>query len=501
MKKHDRFGNRLTQAIIDSSHPELGDTKALQDMAGIIAGMIEGQADGPCRDFFNSLDIRFGRLNRPAERIEYLEEQRRRLQSSEAVSFFDAQLYLFENELDRRDKIAAAIKMNIEPTTELLSTWQDCGQKAAKFIQRIPYLKKMLEGLIEVENLELIEQELGLRKTQFTPEQVERLLEMQFSKEDISRMELLAYSFEDWVNERPGLFLESDCFQPLVYVDGGIKTWKVHTLSSLEFQKIQARRHEILEDFTNAYTNALIGYFESNLGKSFEKKILVENELERVERLLFDPNSKEIYSTYGETLWLSFRNDYPRGNEKFCSWYKLICIDGHDPLSYILPYHATITAKGLQDSDPAKFVVAALAFQRFKEFLKSRLSENNLNTALPKKVVKGELLGLDEIVKEPGMLAELWKHLSTKLDRPFVSERGVFIGNIEQNASPLMAIAYVLINRKLLKEKPKYSQTDIYKILCKYFDVSAASAPHRARDTNTYEDVKTETEKYFDRQQ
>lgn len=484
MKKHDRFGNRLTQAIIDSSHPELGDTKALQDMAGIIAGMIEGQADGPCRDFFNSLDIRFERLNRPAERIEYLEEQRRRLQSSEAVSFFDAQLYLFENELDRRDKIAAAIKMNIEPTTELLSTWQDCGQKAAEFIQRIPYLKKMLEGLIEVENLELIEQELGLRKTQFTPEQVERLLEMQFSKEDISRMELLAYSFEDWVNERPGLFLESDCFQPLEYVDGGIKTWKVHTLSSLEFQKIQAKKHEILEDFTNAYTNALIGYFESRYGKSLEKKILVKNELERVERLLFDPNSKEIYSTYGETLWLSFRNDYPRGNEKFCSWYKLICIDGHDPLSYILPYHATITAKGFQDSDKAKFVVAALAFQRFKEFLKRRLEEDDLEPSFTRQKIEKGLPGLEEVVREPSKLSELFKRLS-EMNDAFIDANGKVIGGRKaRKHREVMALAQTLCSWS------DTGQFELYSILCKHIGLDESKRPDKIPERHDYDRIR-----------
>ena len=107
--------------------------------------------------------------------------------------------------------------------------------------------------------------------------------------------------------------------------------------------------------------------------------------------------------------------------------------------------------------------------------------------------------GGEREASDPAILPGMWKHLSEKLDRPFVGETGIYIGNIEKNASPLMALALVLINRNLLKERLKLSQTDIYRVLCKHFEVPFASAPHRARDTNTYDDVLRQADKYFER--
>ena len=80
--------------------------------------------------------------------------------------------------------------------------------------------------------------------------------------------------------------------------------------------------------------------------------------------------------------------------------------------------------------------------------------------------------GGEREASDPAILPGMWKHLSEKLDRPFVGETGIYIGNIEKNASPLMALALVLINRNLLKERLKLSQTDIYRVLCKYFERS-----------------------------
>jgi hypothetical protein len=372
MKKYDPFGKALEEAIADFDK-HLGNTTANLELNRTIAGMIEAQADGPCRDYYNSIDTKFGRIQNPKERVAFLEEQQRTIRDSPEVIFYDSELLHIEPGLDQRERLARVIGIMVTPVPDLFIFWEDCCGSSAKFIQGVPFLKRLLEGFIAAQNLDFLEKELGLRQSKFTPEQVIRLLKMEylnkqgepvhFIHDDISQMELFSFTYDDWVNgnDKMDLFLESDSFSPRQCLDAGEITWKVYTLPPLQFQKIQNKKNDILEGLILSYTNVLTGNFESKFSQTNEKKRLTESELERLEKLLFDENSTDIYRIYDEKLMVSFRNDQ-RSSETIFHWYKRICIDMEDPKQAIGPYHIDIKATGLRDSENIKYVVAAIAF-------------------------------------------------------------------------------------------------------------------------------------------
>ena len=163
-RKYEPFLDCLKHAIADAANPLAGTTPAKLELADRIAGFIEAQANWKFSEYFDNVDIKFERLNREQERLEYLEGQRNIFQKSPAVAYFDSQLYHMGRDVEQRVRIARAVAMEVKPTPELLSLWQECNSQSAAFIQRIPYLERMLEGLIEVKKLEFIEQELELRK-------------------------------------------------------------------------------------------------------------------------------------------------------------------------------------------------------------------------------------------------------------------------------------------------------------------------------------------------
>lgn len=215
---------------------------------------------------------------------------------------------------------------------------------------------------------------------QLSPAELEEL-EKWYDLEEIEKAERRVYTYEDWLDPERIKGMPAEPGIEHFYLDEkrnstkkgeGVLTFFI--LPEIEGQKIEKRKAEIVEGFVTTYTNALIGYFESRFNNSLEKKILVENEIERVRKLLFEWNERAIYATYGDGLWLYFQNF---GNQKagtMCDWYEQFCINGEDAKTAVSPYHSTITASELsRNSDTLHFVVAALAFERFKKYLNQKL--------------------------------------------------------------------------------------------------------------------------------
>ncbi|MFN8302598.1 MAG: hypothetical protein U0U46_08905 [Saprospiraceae bacterium] len=217
---------------------------------------------------------------------------------------------------------------------------------------------------------------------QLSPAELEELKKW-YDLEEIEQAERRVYTYEDWLdpNRKIGPFafgypgITSFYLTPEGNsVNKGEGVLTLFILPEIEGQKIEKRKAEIVEGFLEAYTNALISYFESRFNNSLEKKILVENEMERVRKLLFEWNERAIYATYGDDLWLRFQNF---GNQKagtICDWYERICINGEDAKKAVSLFHSTITASELsRNSDALHFAVAALAFERFKKYLNQKL--------------------------------------------------------------------------------------------------------------------------------
>ena len=162
-KKYDPFADALKQAIEDENR-HLGNTPAKIEFAERIAGMLEAQVSWRFNEFYNEVDIRFERVNRENERLQFLESERKTLQSSAAIAFFDKKIYHIDNALELRERVEIAIQLEIKPTLELLETWQNSNPKPEGLIQSIPFLGQMIEGWFEAKKFEFIEDELRLRK-------------------------------------------------------------------------------------------------------------------------------------------------------------------------------------------------------------------------------------------------------------------------------------------------------------------------------------------------
>lgn len=312
--------------------------------------------------------------------------------------------------------------------------------------------------------------------------------------------EVIQLTFDDWLNHRfpASLKYVNEPFERSLHRDNNYE-YRLYSLSDDEYQKISKVQNDIFEKSVDYFLQELIRFFEQKFSLSLEKEALVNDELQRLNRAVSDDNFPYGYAfPHGEN-GVTLIGDNFIGIKKKNG-------DPYNPLAYWYR-HFIVRAESVASSyiqvideerHPLSYSVAVHVLYRYKKFLECRL--NPAKKDLPPRKAKAErrLPTFDEAIKDPTQLPGLWKHLSDKLDKPFVSEKGVFVGNVEQNASPLMALAYVLIDRQLVKEKPKLSQTNTYRVLCNYFKVPFASAPHKARGSNTYQDVKREVEKYFD---
>lgn len=214
-----------------------------------------------------------------------------------------------------------------------------------------------------------------MKQGDFTAEEIEILKSQRLSDDFISEIERVLLTYDDWLLSKWPVIWRGHGIKVLPYMEGEkvVKTIAFVT-PPLEWQKVENKMRAILENYIQAYTDTLISYFESQYVGSMEKKRLVQNELEKIESLLFDPNWKGSYSAFGEKLVLTYRNDVPRYDSKLPYWYKKFCVDGGDGLSVIGPTDVTRKAENLErKNNYAHFAASAFAFHRFKKFLNDKL--------------------------------------------------------------------------------------------------------------------------------
>lgn len=218
---------------------------------------------------------------------------------------------------------------------------------------------------------------------------IKQLQEWGFEPDEINDANRKVYTYEDWLNpdRSMGLFpFGGGGIKAHYLTEKGDSTTKgngkltLFILPESEGQKIEQRKGEIVEGFVVAYFEALTSWFESQYEKSLEKKILTEKELKKVEKLLFEWNEDYQYHSYGEGFWLSFHTYASRKAGSMCDWYERFCVNGDDPKSAVSRKHATMTANELNSPHPETlhYVVAALAFHRFKTYLKDKLEREDV---------------------------------------------------------------------------------------------------------------------------
>jgi len=107
---------------------------------------------------------------------------------------------------------------------------------------------------------------------------------------------------------------------------------------------------------------------------------------------------------------------------------------------------------------------------------------------------------LEAVLRYPDRLPTLWIYLTRQQERAkgetyFFNESG-YIGSNERNAAPLMGLAVGL--RQSSQLKPDYTETDVYKILCRRFNVEPTDEPHKAKKAAKFQDVLNWVNNYFD---
>ncbi len=223
-----------------------------------------------------------------------------------------------------------------------------------------------------------------MKEYQLTKADIKQFQEWGFDLDEINDADRNAYTYEDWLNPTPsmGLFPIGGWGIKAPYLtEKGDSTTKgngkltLFILPESEGKKIELRKAEIVEGFVVAYLKGLISWFESQYEKSLEQKVLVENELRKIQKLLFEYNDNFRYHTYGEGFWLSFYTYAHRKEGSMCYWYERICINGEDATRAVSRHHATMTANELNSLHPETLhcVVAALAFHKFKKYLNDKL--------------------------------------------------------------------------------------------------------------------------------
>lgn len=219
-----------------------------------------------------------------------------------------------------------------------------------------------------------------MKEYQLTEADIEQLQEWGFEPDEIKDADRNVYTYEDWLNPTRsmgpfpfgGWGIHAQYLTPT-----GDSTTKgngkltLFILPKHQGQRIERRKGKIVEAFVKEYLMALIDWFKSQYEKSLEKKIFVQQELKKVEKLLFEWNENYRYHSYGEGFWLSFYTYAHQKKGSMCDWYERFCINGEDAKSAVSRHHATMTAKDLNSAHPETlhFVVAALAFHQFKEYL------------------------------------------------------------------------------------------------------------------------------------
>ncbi|MBL7781583.1 MAG: hypothetical protein JNM22_10235 [Saprospiraceae bacterium] len=223
-----------------------------------------------------------------------------------------------------------------------------------------------------------------MKNYQLTDKEFEEMSKW-YDPEEIANAEHEVYTYEDWLDINRSI-------GPFIYGEPGIQGHyltkeRVSTtkgnghltfliLPESESQKIEQRKTEILQGWLSEYVASLVGWFESQYRKSIEKKILVEDELRQVNKLLFEYKENFSYSSYGDRLWLKFHTYANRKNGSMCDWYDKVCVHGDDPKRGISGRHSDLPAARLSTNDDRLHcMVAALAFHQFKKYLNMKLEE------------------------------------------------------------------------------------------------------------------------------
>lgn len=225
-----------------------------------------------------------------------------------------------------------------------------------------------------------------MEKHQLTPVEVEYLKGRGEDPAAIEGAVVHMYSFEDWLDlaRDIGPFRrgEHEIWADYLSETGGSTTKEegvltVFILREAEARKIERHKSKIIERFVKAYADILNQHFLARWKGSKEKNLLVDKELQQLDKLLMQWKEATVYFSYTHEQVLRFQTYGGEKRRTMCEWYERICIDGEDAKTFVSREHSNWSAKQLSEYDgPSShrdlhFVVAALAFHRFKEDLEA----------------------------------------------------------------------------------------------------------------------------------
>lgn len=227
-----------------------------------------------------------------------------------------------------------------------------------------------------------------MEKYHLSPQEIEELEKKGYAYEEIVNADQVVSTYENWLDPDYKIENFSRGISSLYKLENGDSTsvqgegkLTLFILPEIEWQKIEDRKAEVLEAFVKAYTNALFDFFNEKYRDNKEKKRLVEQEIQRLETLLFQDKVRVDYGVFTETLVLylyTFPNTQ-RGSMYY--HYDQVIVKGlygYTPTEYIRPSYVNLNASDLQGlNSDLHFVVAAFACERFKAYLKFLLESGS----------------------------------------------------------------------------------------------------------------------------
>lgn len=458
-RKYDPFTDCLKRAIEDEANPLLGMTPAKLEFAERIAGMIEAQANWKFSEYYDHVDVKFERLSREEERLDYLEGQRKIFQNSPVVVFFDRQVYHIERELEQREKIARAVGMEVKPTPEFMNIWQETNRQPALLIERVPYLKQILEGLIEAKKFEFVEQELELRKQSATKEEEVML---RFSPPLISAFQQM------FANKELSEALKKATLPLQGQFQLSESIAKAVSGAGLEISRLQLNLSPFFEGIRKAFEEIQkvhkdIGGRIAQIGQRWEE---------------VKAQTKESYERQYVSLIHYLEGHHyiiPADYKEFADWYFLVK-HGDGSFSDLLKHWPEVS--------PADF----REFHEYKEglFLQTNeivIVEKLIQSPIPAKM---QLPEFEEAIKYPDKLPELFKRLA-EMDNAFINEHGKIIGGRKaRKHREVMALAQ-LISRWI---RDGYGQFEAYSMLCKKVGLNESGRSDKITNRPGYDDIR-----------
>ncbi len=215
-----------------------------------------------------------------------------------------------------------------------------------------------------------------MKKSTFSSGEIEDLKRQGYTEYQIKgfeHFERIELSLEDWINpEAPeGAFRLLNSYEVAVNEVQKI----IFVLPEIERQKIERHKSKIVEGFVENYTDVLISRFERQFSTSKEIELLITGELKKLDNLLFQWKEPFTYVSLKNSLLLRFQTYGDKKWGSMCDWYERFCIRGENAENAVSRHHSWQTANELNNLHPdyLHFVVGALAFNRYKSFLESRL--------------------------------------------------------------------------------------------------------------------------------